>query len=105
MEEAGESRATQSCGIIGYCFQSLHIQIRMRTDYLVWFAQIHAEFRIPELLSMSDLYNFSIHFPGPVRDLDTSRPFMIFALDEEEHAKILARRCILIKWVTVFLPS
>lgn len=75
----------------------------MRTDYIAAFAQVHAEFRIPELLSVAELFKFTIHFVQPVQDIDTSRPFMIFGLDEEEHAKILAARCILLKYMS-FIP-
>ena len=74
----------------------------MPTDYLVVFAQVHEDFRIPELLSISELHEFTIHFSKPVQDLDTSRPFMMFGLDDEEHARILAKRCILIKSAVTF---
>lgn len=66
----------------------------MPSDYLVLFAQVHDEFRIPELLSVSELFKFKIGLPPKT---DTSRPFMILSLDSEEHALILARRCILVK--------
>ncbi|KAF9644600.1 tRNA guanosine-2'-O-methyltransferase [Thelephora ganbajun] len=66
----------------------------MPSDYLVLFAQVHDEFRIPELLSVSELYKFKIGFPPEVV---TSRPFMILSLESEEHALILAKRCILVK--------
>lgn len=66
----------------------------MTSDYLVLFAQVHDEFRIPELRSVSELYQFTIGFP---QKIDTSRPFMILSLESEEHALILARRCILVK--------
>ena len=66
----------------------------MPSDYLVLFAQVHNEFRIPELLSVSELYNLTIGLPPKI---DTSRPFMILSLESEEHALILARRCILVK--------
>ena len=66
----------------------------MSSDYLVLFAQVHDEFRIPELLSVSELFKFKIGFPP---NIDTSRPFMILSLESEEHALLLARRCILVK--------
>jgi len=66
----------------------------MPSNYLVLFAQVHDEFRIPELLSVSELYKFKIGFPPKI---DTSRPFMILSLESEEHALTLARRCILVK--------
>jgi tRNA (guanine10-N2)-methyltransferase len=66
----------------------------MSSDYLVLFAQVHDEFRIPELLSVSALFKFNIGFPTKI---DTSRPFMILSLESVEHALLLARRCILVK--------
>jgi tRNA (guanine10-N2)-methyltransferase len=66
----------------------------MPSDFLFLFAQVHDEFRIPELLSVSELYKFTIGLP---QKIDTSRPFMILSLESEEHALILARRCILVK--------
>ncbi|KAI0339786.1 tRNA guanosine-2'-O-methyltransferase [Trametopsis cervina] len=70
----------------------------MPQSYLFVFAQVHEEFRIPELLSISELYNISISFPGgDPKSVDVSRPFVILGLEEEDHARILARRCILIK--------
>ncbi|KAI8993886.1 tRNA guanosine-2'-O-methyltransferase [Trametes punicea] len=73
----------------------------MLTQYLFIFAQVHEEFRIPELLSVSELYGFRIKFPDDLEQR-TSRPFMILELESEEHAKLLARRCILIKYVCEF---
>jgi tRNA (guanine10-N2)-methyltransferase len=66
----------------------------MRACYLIVFAQSHNDFRLPELQSISELYGFQIYLP---KDPDTTRPFMVVELDEEEHAFILAKRCILIK--------
>lgn len=67
-------------------------------SYLFVFAQVHEEFRIPELLSISELHGFSITFPKEnVGSSEIERPFMILGLDREEHARILASRCVLIK--------
>ena len=66
----------------------------MKNKYLIVFAQVHEEFRIPELLSIAELYDIDISIP---EDVDLSRPFMVLELDSEEQARILARRCILIK--------
>lgn len=71
-------------------------------QYLFVFAQAHDEFRIPELLSVSELYGFDVHLPEKP---DATRPFMVIGLDEEEHALKLARRCILIKCLSLFLTS
>ncbi|KAI0690518.1 tRNA guanosine-2'-O-methyltransferase [Cytidiella melzeri] len=66
--------------------------------YIFVFAQVHEEFRVPELLSISELYDISITFPGgDSTSADVSRPFMILGLESEDHARILARRCILVK--------
>lgn len=69
----------------------------MVKKYLFVFAQVHQEFRIPELLSISELHGVNITFPGPVQELDVTRPFMVLELESEEAARLLARRCILIK--------
>ena len=69
----------------------------MLARYLFVFAQAHQEFRIPELLSVSELHGFHIGIPKQVHDHDLTRPFMILELEEEEHARLLARRCILVK--------
>ncbi|KAI0705097.1 tRNA guanosine-2'-O-methyltransferase [Cerioporus squamosus] len=75
----------------------------MLTEYLFVFAQVHDDFRIPELLSVAELYDFEIKFPAETPDgKDTSRPFMILELESEEHARLLAGRCILIKYVCEF---
>ncbi|KAJ7462237.1 tRNA guanosine-2'-O-methyltransferase [Mycena galericulata] len=67
--------------------------------YLFVFAQSHSDFRLPELLSISELYGFT---PSVSADCDPSRPFMIVELELEEHARLLAGRCILIKYVYEF---
>ena len=65
----------------------------MTVQYLFVFAQVHEEFRIPELLSIAELHGFEVTLPLA----DVSRPFMIVELEDESHARILARRCILVK--------
>ena len=60
-------------------------------------AQVHEEFRIPELLSIAELHGITITFPVPIQDLDMTRPFMVLELENEEAARLLAGRCILIK--------
>ncbi|KAH9942477.1 tRNA guanosine-2'-O-methyltransferase [Epithele typhae] len=71
----------------------------MLIEYLFVFAQVHDEFRVPELLSISELHGFEIKFP---EDPDTSRPFMVLGLEAEEHARLLAQRCILVRYVCEF---
>ncbi|KAJ7783080.1 S-adenosyl-L-methionine-dependent methyltransferase [Mycena metata] len=68
-------------------------------SYLLVFAQSHSEFRIPELESVAQLHGFAITLPV---DCDPSRPFMVLDLASEEHAKLLAGRCILIKHIYEF---
>ena len=65
-------------------------------QYLIVFAQAHEGFRVPELLSVAELYGFPLSIEN---DLDPSRPFGVLVLEQEEHVRLLARRCILIKWV------
>ena len=65
-------------------------------QYLIVFAQTHEDFRVPELLSVAELYGFPLNIEN---DFDPSRPFGILVLEQEEHVRLLARRCILIKYV------
>ncbi|CDO69224.1 hypothetical protein BN946_scf185042.g126 [Trametes cinnabarina] len=74
----------------------------MLTEYLLVFAQVHEDFRIPELQSIAELHGFEIKFPDNPEDRKTARPFMVLGLESEEHAKLLARRCVLIKYVCEF---
>ncbi|PSR76499.1 hypothetical protein PHLCEN_2v8402 [Hermanssonia centrifuga] len=75
----------------------------MVSQYLFVFAQAHDEFRIPELLSAAELHKISITFPEEdLSKLDVSRPFMVLGLENEDDARTLAKRCILIKSVHEF---
>ncbi|KAF8627791.1 hypothetical protein AX15_004218 [Amanita polypyramis BW_CC] len=69
----------------------------MPRNYLVAFAQAHNDFRLPELNSVSELCGFTFTLSDNASD--PSRPFMVLQLESEEHARLLARRCILIKAV------
>lgn len=72
----------------------------MLTEYLFVFAQVHDEFRIPELLSVAEIHGFEIKFSENPEDRKTvARPFMVLELESEEHARLLAKRCVLIRWV------
>ncbi|KAK2467888.1 hypothetical protein APHAL10511_000183 [Amanita phalloides] len=66
----------------------------MPQSYIILFAQAHNDFRLPELNSVSELYgiNYTLSYAS-----DPSRPFMTIELESEEHARLLAKRCILIK--------
>ncbi|TFY76840.1 hypothetical protein EWM64_g7171 [Hericium alpestre] len=74
----------------------------MLDQYLFIFAQAHEDFRIPELRSIAELHQFPIKIP---EDIDVKRPFAVLGLEKEEHARILARRCILVKHVYEFYAS
>ncbi|KAH8824086.1 S-adenosyl-L-methionine-dependent methyltransferase [Flagelloscypha sp. PMI_526] len=65
-------------------------------QYLIHFNPEHASFRIPELNSISSLFNFQYSFPEP-EFADPERPFMIVDLNEDAHARQLSERCIMIK--------
>ncbi|KZO98892.1 RNA methylase [Calocera viscosa TUFC12733] len=67
--------------------------------YLLRFAQCHSEFRLPELDSIANLYGLRMTLPEAAEERDPTLAFMIVDLDSEEHARLLARRCILIKTV------
>lgn len=66
----------------------------MYSQYLFQFAQAHEEFRIPELLSVSELHGFTIQLPD---EMDITRPFMLLGLENDDDARILTQRCILVK--------
>lgn len=71
----------------------------MSLRYLIVFAQAHNEFRIPELRSVAELHGFKFSLPPSPDDQDPSRPYMVLDMEDEEHARILAKRCILVKSV------
>ncbi|EAU91719.1 RNA methylase [Coprinopsis cinerea okayama7 len=70
-------------------------------QYLFHFAQVHNDFRIPELDSISELYGFSYKLAenSGGHGNDPGRPFMVLELADEAQARLLARRCILVKAV------
>ena len=68
--------------------------------YLFVFAQIHNDFRLPELHSIAELYGFTFSLSPVAEDRDPNRPYMIIDLSEEKDARILAQRCVLVKQVT-----
>lgn len=65
--------------------------------YLLHFAVAHNDFRLPELSSVSQLFDFEIGLPDDANDDHSKRPFMIITLESDEHARFLARRCVMIK--------
>ena len=71
----------------------------MPSRYLFQFAQVHSEFRVPELQSISELNGFTVRFLDDPECNDPERPFMVLELENEEQARILAKRCILVKFV------
>ena len=65
--------------------------------YLLHFAVAHNDFRLPELSSISQLFDFEIGLPDDANDDHSKRPFMIVTLESDEHARFLAKRCVMIK--------
>jgi len=78
--------------------QLLSATEEMPKKYLVHHAIAHHEFRYAELQSISELFNFSITLPEDEEERDPNRPFLIVELEDEMHARYLARRCILVKY-------
>ncbi|KAI5120311.1 hypothetical protein M0805_005815 [Coniferiporia weirii] len=83
----------------------------MAVRCIVHFAQAHPEFRLPELESVAELYNFRFSQPEPepapasstdLKGWDPSRPFWVIDFEEGAHAVRFAERCILIKAVYEF---
>jgi hypothetical protein len=79
--------------------KTLFFAVQMPSLYLFHFAQAHNEFRLPELASVAELYGIQYTLPEKKEDSDPNRPFMVIQLEGEEHARMLAKRCILIKYV------
>lgn len=88
-----------SSGITTSSVQRLLNNALVMPSYLFYFAHAHNEFRLPELKSIAELYGFPMLLPQDPDDRDPTRPCMVIGLEEEEHARILGSRCILIKCV------
>ena len=73
----------------------------MPTEYLIQFAQTHTEFRLPELHSVCECLDFQIQYDS--EKVDLGRPFMVVSLSDEQHARLLGERCVLIKYVYLAL--
>jgi len=67
----------------------------MGKQYLVFLAQQHPTFRVPELESLGDLHGLKIDFSNH----DESIPFMIITLDNDQDAKNLISRSVLAKGI------
>ncbi|PLW46524.1 hypothetical protein PCANC_08536 [Puccinia coronata f. sp. avenae] len=65
--------------------------------YILIFAQAHEEFRLPELESIDVLFNLGIDYLG--LELDIYRPYMKIGLENDQKAKLLGSRAILIKHI------
>jgi len=70
----------------------------MGKKYLLYYAIAHAEFRYAELQSISELFDFTVILPEEEEARNPNRPFLIVELEDETHARSLARRCILVKY-------
>ncbi|POW16468.1 hypothetical protein PSTT_01308 [Puccinia striiformis] len=65
--------------------------------YIIIFAQAYQEFRLPELESIDVLFNLGIDYLG--LEIDVYRPYMKIGLENEEKARLLGSRAILIKHI------
>ncbi|KAH9459144.1 hypothetical protein Pst134EA_019299 [Puccinia striiformis f. sp. tritici] len=65
--------------------------------YIIIFAQAYQEFRLPELESIDVLFNLGIDYLG--LEIDIYRPYMKIGLENEEKARLLGSRAILIKHI------
>ncbi|KNE90481.1 hypothetical protein PSTG_16099 [Puccinia striiformis f. sp. tritici PST-78] len=65
--------------------------------YIIIFAQAYEEFRLPELESIDVLFNLGIDYLG--LEIDIYRPYMKIGLENEEKARLLGSRAILIKHI------
>lgn len=69
----------------------------MPKKYLLHYAVVHADFRYPDLQSVCELFDFKVTLPEDEASRDPHLPFLIVELEEEEHARRIAQRCILVK--------
>jgi hypothetical protein len=83
--------------IAGVFFFTTLVLVNIMPKYLIHFAQVHEEFRIPELESIAELHGFKLGWSNDENDKDPTRPYMVLELDREENVRLLARRCILVK--------
>ncbi|EFP74835.2 uncharacterized protein PGTG_01428 [Puccinia graminis f. sp. tritici CRL 75-36-700-3] len=65
--------------------------------YIIIFAQAYEEFRLPELESIDVLFNLGIDYLG--LELDIYRPYMKIGLENDEKARLLGSRAVLIKHI------
>ena len=68
-------------------------------DYLIHFTLSHIEFRLPELTSIAECYGFPIRLPENEEDRNPKHGFLIVGLESEREVKLLAERCLSIKYV------
>lgn len=87
--------------------------------YIIHFSLTHPSFRLPELTSIAELHGFgdtmkitlADDLPGYTARTRSGEepkalgPFVVVELENEAQAKILAERCVLIKWVRVVFGS
>lgn len=69
-------------------------------EYFIHFALAHNQFRIPELLSICELFGYDIELPEEDSERDINRPFMVVKLQNDDVARRIASRCILVKLIT-----
>ncbi|KAA1095425.1 hypothetical protein PGT21_019643 [Puccinia graminis f. sp. tritici] len=65
--------------------------------YIIIFAQAYEEFRLPELESIDVLFNLGIDYLG--LELDIYRPYMKIGLENDQKARLLGSRAVLIKHI------
>ncbi|GBP89335.1 tRNA (guanine(10)-N2)-methyltransferase homolog [Eumeta japonica] len=64
------------------------------TRYLLWFAHELVDFRYPEILSITSMFNISIKF---IEKPSSQKPYWIVELPDEESARKIASRSISLK--------
>ncbi|MBW0484796.1 hypothetical protein O181_024511 [Austropuccinia psidii MF-1] len=69
----------------------------MAHKYVLIFAQVYEEFRLPELESLDEMFNLEIDYLNLDRDIH--RPYMIIGLKDDKKARQLGSRAILIKHI------
>ena len=66
-------------------------------DYLLHFALSHTDFRLPELMSVCECLGVDIELPAEEEERAVDRPFLVVKLKNDDEARCLASRCILVK--------
>lgn len=70
-------------------------------EYFIHFAIAHDEFRLPELFSICELLDVELEIPDEPSERGLLRPIMVVKLQDDDAARRIASRCILVKSIAL----